>query len=249
MENFKSIEIEKIEVKKLFGSFDYTIETSKINSDNKLLLIYGDNGSGKTTILKLVFYLLSSQDKAGHKSAISKIKFQKFSITLSNNITVSAIRENAEFGTYKYVVSDLSATKPIFSIVLNATKESDYSVQLDNDSKDGRYYLSILKYLADLNIKLFYLSDTRKALNTGLLDIYKNDIERTIEFSNDMVDLRLLKQKIRHEEPDIINITIKSLEYWFKSEALKASNIGEQETNNIYLQIVKQITKPKIKNR
>ena len=248
MEDIKTIEIKKIEVEGLFGSFDYTIEMNNISTDSKLMLLYGDNGSGKTTILKLVFYLLSCQDKSGHKSEISKIKFKLFKVILSNNICISAIREAATLGTYKYEISNLNKPKPLYSITLAATKEDDYSVRLENDSKDGLYYQTIISFLTKLNIKLFYLSDTRKSLNSGLENFYRNEFERSLDLSRE-IEIKLLKQRIiRHEEPDLINVTVKSLENFYKSEALKASNIGEQETNNIYLQIVKQITKTNIKD-
>jgi ABC-type cobalamin/Fe3+-siderophores transport system ATPase subunit len=237
------VEIIKIEVDSLFGYFNYTIESINTIRENKLMLLYGDNGSGKTTILKLVFFLLSSQYRVGHKSEISKIKFKRFVVHLSNNISISANREKSMQGTYKYEVYKKDQVKPLYSIILVATKENDFSVKLDNDANEGIYYLSILKFISGLNIKLFYLSDSRKSLNTGISDFYKSDFERSFEISSD-VELKFLKQKItRHEEPDLINLTINALENYYRSEALKASKIGDKETNNIYLQIVKQITK------
>lgn len=247
MEEIKTIEIKRIEVEGLFGSFDYTIEMNSNSSESKLMLLYGDNGSGKTTILKLVFYLLSCQDKSGHKSEISKIKFKLFRVILSNDICISATREEPSLGTYKYEIKNISTPKPLFSITLSATKKDEYSVRLENDSEDGRYYQSILSYILELNIKLFYLSDTRKSLNSGLENFYRNDFERSLDYARD-IEIKLLKQRIiSHEEPDLINVTVKSLENFYKSEALKASNLGEQETNNIYLQIVNQITRTNIK--
>lgn len=248
MEDSKIIEIKRIEVKELFGSFDYTIETNNLNPENKLMLLYGDNGCGKTTILKLIFFLLSSKDGAGHKTEISKIKFKEFSVVLSNNIMISAIREKADSGTYSYVVKEENKIKPIFSVVLSSKKENEYSVQLDRTSKDGIVFHSILKFLTELNIKLFYLSDSRKSLDAGILNIYKNDFERNLDLANDDIDLRTYRRKIsRQEEPDLVDISIKSLESYYKSEVLRASNLGEKESNNIYLQIVEQITNAETK--
>jgi len=243
MEESKIVEIKRIEVEGLFGSFDYTIETNNLNSENKLILLYGDNGSGKTTILKLVFYLLSTQDNSGHKSEISKIKFKKFSVVLSNKIRISAVREKIGFGTYNYVVNEENKSEPIFSVILQSRSENDLSIVQDINTKKDHQFHMILDYVSKLNIKLFYLSDSRKSLNTNLIDNYQNEIERAYDLTYDEIDLKILRHKLnRQEEPDLINSSIKSLENFFKSEVLKASNIGEQESSNIYLRIVEQIT-------
>ena len=71
--------IKEINVEQLFGYYSYKLsETKSLNDLSKLIILYGDNGSGKTTILKLIFYLLSCVDKAGHKSALAKYKFKRF---------------------------------------------------------------------------------------------------------------------------------------------------------------------------
>ena len=45
--------IDRIVVDKLFGFLSYDISTK---SQEDLIILYGDNGSGKTTILNLVFH-------------------------------------------------------------------------------------------------------------------------------------------------------------------------------------------------
>ena len=46
----------KIEIKKLFGIFNYTINLER----NKITIITGPNGYGKSTILKLIYSLYNS---------------------------------------------------------------------------------------------------------------------------------------------------------------------------------------------
>ena len=103
-----AIFIQKVEVKNLFGFFDYTIQGDVDNSIiNQLLILYGDNGAGKTTIIKLLFYLLSTQDHAGHKSAVANIKFEAVRIYLSNNYIISAKRSHKELiGGYLFAVEN-----------------------------------------------------------------------------------------------------------------------------------------------
>ena len=62
MKTSERVEIKRIEVEGLFGSFDYTIEANLSNSDNRLLLLYGDNGSGKTTVMRSILNYLRIEE-------------------------------------------------------------------------------------------------------------------------------------------------------------------------------------------
>ena len=85
--------IERIEVKNLFGYCNYSIEIPEDDlTENPLLIIYGENGSGKTTILEILSYVLSTTDGAGHKSKIAKIKFESFKVFIRGDIEISAER-------------------------------------------------------------------------------------------------------------------------------------------------------------
>ena len=52
-----SATIRRITVNDLFGRYTYVVEP---RDNSNLLILYGDNGSGKTTILRLLFHLLSA---------------------------------------------------------------------------------------------------------------------------------------------------------------------------------------------
>ena len=81
----QQISIKSIVVKKLFGHYDYNLPKDKNAKElSKLFILYGDNGSGKTTVLNLIFYLLSTKDKSGYKSKLAQTKFEKFAISLDN---------------------------------------------------------------------------------------------------------------------------------------------------------------------
>ena len=69
--------INKIEVKELFGYYNYMVERKNIDEE-LLLIIYGDNGCGKTTLLELAFNLLSIVNGNGQKTKIANIKFKEF---------------------------------------------------------------------------------------------------------------------------------------------------------------------------
>lgn len=59
-----SLGIRRVTVKGLFGLYDYDIPVaSKSREFPKVLILYGDNGSGKTSILRLIFHLLACEER------------------------------------------------------------------------------------------------------------------------------------------------------------------------------------------
>lgn len=235
------IMIEKIEVKNLFGYFTYDVEKGNLNSNDKLFLLYGDNGSGKTTILKTIFYLLSSQDQSGHKTELAKTKFEKVIVYLNNGVSIGAVRKNSFIGSYSYEIKQGKET--LYKLFLKTETDDEISISLGHETKEGIYYQKMLKFISNLNIKLFFLADTRKTMNSGVVNLFQRELEKTMEFSSEVFEARILrKHRLLEETIDPIEITIKSLESWIRSKALTASKAGDRQTNSIYLDIVKQIT-------
>lgn len=83
--------IESIRVERLFGHFDYKVPVDGILKNPSIL--YGDNGVGKSTLLTLVFHLLSSAGDRGHRTAIYDTPFLSLSVKLKNGYTLKAERE------------------------------------------------------------------------------------------------------------------------------------------------------------
>ena len=58
----QSISISKINISKLFGKYSYSLSSLIME---KIVILYGQNGSGKTTILKLLFKALTDRWQLG----------------------------------------------------------------------------------------------------------------------------------------------------------------------------------------
>lgn len=86
--------ISKIYIEKLFGLYTYTLPDEGELSNASIL--YGDNGVGKSTILRLVFHLLSSAGDRGHRNALFNAPFESLEVTLSNGVKLEAVRPDVE---------------------------------------------------------------------------------------------------------------------------------------------------------
>ncbi len=85
--------VRRVDIEGLFGRLDYTLDLRVEGGDPRLILLYGDNGAGKTTILKLLWHLLSSANNRGHRTAIRKTDFRRFTVELSDGTVVSAQKQ------------------------------------------------------------------------------------------------------------------------------------------------------------
>jgi energy-coupling factor transporter ATP-binding protein EcfA2 len=80
--------ITAIRVEKLFGLYTYSLPESGQMSNASIL--YGDNGVGKSTLLRLVFHLLSAANDKGHRTALSNADFKVLEVDLSSGVTLTA---------------------------------------------------------------------------------------------------------------------------------------------------------------
>jgi predicted ATPase len=241
MEN-KEIGIKSIMVRKLFGHYDYDLPKDTDEKDlNKLFILYGDNGSGKTTVLNLIFYLLSTKNKSGFKSRLAQTKFEKFSILLTNGVEIGAKRERSVYGSYTYYVKKNS--KIINQIHLKTY--DGHSISLDDGTDDDIKFNSILKYINDLNISIYFLSEDRKTLNSTVSTDFGDDFELTnshIELSRKYE--RIIAKKSLNEKRLSLELTVERFIDWIRKQVIQSSKTGESNNVNIYSDLIKSINKP-----
>lgn len=80
------MELTKISVEKLFETFTYTIS---LNSKERITLLHGQNGLGKTVILRLVQFFFDQ-----NFLELKSIQFETFRLFFDNNIEIRITRVN-----------------------------------------------------------------------------------------------------------------------------------------------------------
>ena len=219
----ESRHIIKIEVKKLFGLYDYSLQISP-KQDN-IFILYGDNGTGKSTILRLIYHMLTSEYGRAHKTYLANVAFELFEITFDDNTVISAKRKTTSKdlkGVYTLCLKNGNNT--ISCIIPSEYNEEnhEYSVRLNMFDEIRRLtYQQLVEKLNEFNV--FYISDKRN--------------EENIDSNYD------INYKKHQQTEDPIAKEMRSLHAWIKAQALAANKKGEEGTSDIYSRILSKLGK------
>ncbi|WP_182866633.1 AAA family ATPase [Rhodopirellula sp. JC639] len=220
----------------MFGTFSYELEPATAdNKDSRLILLYGDNGSGKTTLLKLLFHMLSVQDSRGHRSYIAQTQFQEFEIRFTDGGTFSARRGKCDTGPY-----DLVAVFSNGDIESVSVKVSDDGSVKTGDLDDNRLS-NIFKRLKRNRVTPYFLSDSR----TLESDAFRyTERRRTLIDDDVIVDAsayeRFFTLGKTQSQRNVVSAeaSVERAEEWMRRKAIQASNTGENNTSEIYKNIL-----------
>jgi energy-coupling factor transporter ATP-binding protein EcfA2 len=231
------LSIVRIEVEKLFGRYTYILSRENNYSDSSLIILYGDNGSGKTTILKLLFHLLSTSLERDHSTFLEKTRFAKFSVFLADGTSIIASRENSNLtGSIKVEILPDQFTHEIKANnaeILEENLEQRLKIEvlginfygMSSNSKlkeKPAYYNSLSK----LRLNLFFLGDNR--ILAG--DILDEEVKSSTR-----------KYRDNFNVDNELKISIDRTEKWLEKQAFKGTNQGAINVNNIYEEIITKI--------
>lgn len=233
--------ITSVFVQDLFGLHTYDIKiggTSGVPGPT-LLVLYGDNGTGKTTVLQLIYHLLGKEDNRGHRSYLARIPFRQLRVTLDPATTIEAYRTDQNLvGSYRLRISREKAVLAEAEVIA----DPDLTVRSSTTGapKQRDMLQSFLRGLAALDLTFFLLTDDRRSDQPREIEMPMPseglDREGALRYTplwhrsreRGGADLRL-------EE------TVERLEKWIRDEALKGTNIGEAGTHIVYADIAKRI--------
>lgn len=124
--------ISKIHVEKLFGQFDHHLEfQSQSKNAPNLMILYGENGTGKTTLLWMLYHLLNKENGRGHRSYLVKQQFRSFSVEFNEGTKLSAERDKGDIGSFTLSVAKKG--RQIASFRYEMDREGDVPNLKSND--------------------------------------------------------------------------------------------------------------------
>jgi ABC-type transport system involved in cytochrome c biogenesis ATPase subunit len=184
--------------------------TYEIKFEDNVLILVGENGSGKTTILRLLFYFLS-----GRWSSLAQYKFEKL-ITVVNGIK------------FELSLSELSSS--IKDVDMRLMRELPISI---------RRQISLLMSESRGNITqeletLFNKYDIPRSYMLHIFNLYESTEkgERKISKLQELIDFKLLYlptyRRIEQDLDKIFKTT--DIEEWKKSSVLRLSDYSKTHT-------------------
>ena len=227
--------IQSIEIDDLFGQFRYFIRSpASLNNDNKLLLLYGDNGAGKSTILNVVFHLLHPEPYGGHRTEVAQIPFGSVRISLTSGYLIVATKDEP-FDQTKYTIQ---------LFYPDSRGAIEYTWEYENRKRENTDpdYLQYCEVLKEIGVAFHFLSDTRRVAGASedsdeepLVRLFRTRINRDdhpkrLEYGRTTTDAEVLVG-------DAVNRTIEGL----RQLALTGTSEGYTSVNTIYENLISEI--------
>ena len=211
----------RIQAEKLFGQFDHDLCFGEPAPDNpNLLILYGENGTGKTTLLWLVYHLLNKRMKEGHRTYLTQHRFKRLSVAFNDETEVSAERDSARLGDFK------------MNLTLKSKVAATYNYQAGKDGK--------IKDLSD-DKSHFKFTESLPSFDFGFLPH-----DRLTKVGSDALSLRL--RVMAHEglvpsseQVSPIQASISKAIGTARQKAIRASNQGQFTVNAIYTELIQRI--------
>lgn len=209
--------IERVEVKGLFGQFDYELNfRHDVSSELRpLTLIYGPNGTGKSTILRMMFHALSGDHERGHRSALATMPFDRLRIELAGGDYVTYERSTVKRRRRLLVEMSLGSKKVEDAYIVGAGGRIDLnSVDIGPNS--------VGELLMELEINPVILTDSRQIAS----DLLSKD-----EFDDDRVHETRISwdELVSHRRDEELMDGLTSVQRLFRSKTFEARRRSRDE--------------------
>jgi energy-coupling factor transporter ATP-binding protein EcfA2 len=212
--------IQRVLVTGLFGQFDHDLNFGdRKPTDPNLLILYGENGTGKTTLLWLVYHLLNKQSKEGHRTFLATQMFKKLEVTFSDGFQLSAERGTAQRGSF------------VMKVVQRGAKPASFKYDID---KQG----SIPPGVSDQNDHRAF-NERLPTFNFGFLPYDRSSRTAVARTRRTAVPGTLTPEDSEQVSP--IRSSINNAIGTAQAQAIMASNQGQLSVNAIYTELIRQI--------
>jgi len=254
--------ITAIRVEKLFGLYTYRLPQDGAFSNASIL--YGDNGAGKSTILRIAFHLLSAAENRRHRTQLHKADFKKFEVDLVSGVTLSASRNDKLPNILSLTITKNGKILVIWDYQPERKSEfssyfegKEFSVVYGRDGSSRMVKKSGSMDKEDQSIPRgedAYMEVLRK--NVPTVFILNSDRRLDSDSVSDPSDEMELRKVMRYEEPKRINdLVVRSREIalsqamslaarWIGKKAIQGANQGSMNVHSVYVDVLRHVLTP-----
>jgi predicted ATPase len=212
--------IKRVYVEGLFGQFDHDLSFSEPQPDNaNLMILYGENGTGKTTLLWLIYHLLNKEGKRGHRTYLARQQFKTMAVTFTDGLEISADRQNAEKGAFQINVVQGTADPASF------VYEVDKDIAVNPAVNDAAAHVSFSAKIPDFHF--------------GFLPH-----DRSTKIDVEVRRWAKLARQTKAGEAEVVSPIRSSINKAIgtvRQQAIRASNQGQLTVNAIYTELIRQV--------
>ena len=221
----QSVKILNIYISELFGYKEIKID---ISQNDNLVVLYGDNGSGKTTVLYLLYHIFSSEPAKGHRTAIGNTVFKSIHINLSGNIDLILERVEIKSDSYNVMVREAGEIIVNWKYYPNFLREDKGENRVEYDK-----YCALMERL---KFNIFYLPASRRTDKDDM-----DNGETIIIQDSENVRRRIYRQD--NETP--LTKALRQFQQWARREMIKKTSVGYRTINDLYNEIIDGIRQDK----
>ena len=233
--------VKALYVEKLFGhyTYDLALEAEECEGGvSPVLLLYGDNGTGKTTLAQLVFHMLSRSDGLGHRTFLARTAFKEFRIDFQNGAMISAQRpDDALTGPFDLIARTWSGAEQ--HVRVGTDKDGDVTT----GTVDDETLATVLSMCSEVPQVTYFLSDNRLLQSDEFGDEADDDLtmhghQIITRRVGDSVQRRLVRSR---SGALTVGPSIGRAEMWMRRQAITASSVGEENISTIFSDLIKRI--------
>ena len=251
--------ITSIHVDKLFGMYTYRLPEKGVFSNAAIL--YGDNGVGKSTLLRLAFHLLSASNSRGHRTALYNSEFDNLEVTLASHVLLKAkIKNNNDQRILELEIVKNQKTlalweyhpkfepeEVVYNIDIDVAKNlySFINSEIKNKSKKenviprgNKAYIEVL----EKHVPTIFILNADRRLDSDSVSDPGDEME--------------LRRVMRYEEPKRINElasrarqialsqAMNSAGLWLSKKAVIGTNQGSMNVHSVYVDVLQHLISP-----
>jgi ABC-type Na+ transport system ATPase subunit NatA len=236
--------IQRIEVDGLFNTYSYVIEPPPRQHPEhaRLLILYGDNGAGKTTILEALYHLLSPARNRGHRTHLAQVAFKRFSVSLADGSEVVASRSHDD----KHGGFLLQMLKGGQIIGRHRFRRDEAGRFVDPADRTSEYRL--YHALASLDLELHNMRDDRSiAISHGNFETHDEDAtdvlyRRALEAAS-WTDLALPQRSGKQGALKSLPVekALQRFKEWLSQQALEGAKSGNLHAHDVIVSVVRHL--------